>query len=68
MKHTVEKSFQTIFPFVVTTLAMYCIGALCSASWNLSDWTADLRSVMSVWAVVFGFMLWMRVEAIRKGD
>lgn len=65
MKHTVEKSFMTLFPFAVTTLGMYCIGAFTSASWDLSTWTEDLRSVMAVWAIVFGFMLWMRVEDTR---
>jgi hypothetical protein len=65
MKHTVEKSFMTIFPFGVTMLCMYGIGAFTSASWDLSDWTEDLRSVMAIWAIVFGFMLWMRVEETR---
>jgi hypothetical protein len=65
MKHTVEHSFRAIFPFVATTAFMYGIGAICAASWNLIDWTSDLRAVVSVWAIVFGFMLWIRVEGTR---
>ena len=65
MKHTVEKSFQSVFPFVVTMACMYCVGAFTSASWDLADWTEDLRAVMAVWAVVFGFMLWIRLEQTR---
>jgi cyanate permease len=65
MKHTVEKSFQLLMPFVFTTAMMYCIGAFCSASWNLADWTFNLRSLMALWAVVFGVALLLRLEQTR---
>lgn len=65
MKHTVEKSFQSVFPFVVTMACMYCVGAFTSASWDLIDWTFNLRSLMALWGIVFGFMLWIRLEQTR---
>lgn len=65
MKHTVEQSFKTVTPFAVATAAMYCIGSLVSASWNLIDWTAYLRIVVAVWSIVFGFMLLIRLEQTR---
>jgi hypothetical protein len=56
---------MALFPFTATMACMYCIGSFCSASWDLSEWTESLRAVMAVWGVVFGFMLWMRVEYTR---
>lgn len=65
MKHTVEKSFQVLMPFVFATVAMYCLGSLGAASWNLSDWHTDLRALVVVWSLVFGFMLLIRLEQTR---
>jgi len=65
MKHTVEKSFQILMPFMFVTAAMYCIGALVAASWTLSDWTANLRGLIAIWYLVGGFMLLLRLEQTR---
>jgi hypothetical protein len=65
MKHTVEKSFQLLMPFVFVTAAMYCMGALVAASWTLSDWTPQLRGLISIWSLVGGFMLLLRLEQTR---
>jgi hypothetical protein len=65
MKHTVEKSFQLLMPFVFVTAAMYCLGALVAASWSLIDWTANLRGLIAIWSLVGGFMLLLRLEQTR---
>jgi hypothetical protein len=52
-------------PFVFVTAAMYCLGALVAASWNLADWTANLRGMIAIWALVGGFMLLIRLEQTR---
>lgn len=65
MKHTVEKSFQILMPFVFVTAAMYCVGSLVAASWNLAEWPANLRGLVAIWALVGGFMLLIRLEQTR---
>ncbi len=66
MKHTVEKSFQLLMPFVFVTAAMYCLGALVAASWALYDWPANLRGLIAIWSLVGGFMLLLRLEQTRE--
>ena len=65
MKHTVEKSFQLLMPFVFVTAAMYGIGSLAAASWDLSVWHQDLRALIAIWSLVSGFMLLIRLEQTR---
>jgi hypothetical protein len=65
MKHTIEKSFQILMPFVFVAAAMYCLGSLVAASWSLSEWPANLRGLTAVWVLVGGFMLLIRLEQTR---
>lgn len=65
MKHTVEKSFQILMPFVFVTAGMYCLGSLVAASLDLGAWHPDLRALIAIWSLVGGFMLLIRLEQTR---
>ena len=49
-------------PFIVSYAFWYVIGAGISASWDAANWTMDLKIVLTVWACVFAFMMFFRLE------
>ena len=65
-----KKYFATIgfimTPFIISYAFWYVIGAGISASWDLANWTMDLKFVLSVWAGGFATMMLFKLECGGK--
>ncbi len=53
-------------PFIISYAFWYVIGAGISASWDLANWTLQLKFVLSIWAGGFGVMLLFKLEHERN--
>lgn len=57
--------FKTIFavavPFVLALLGAYLVGSFINISWNPIDWERDARTVVTVWGLTFGAMLYLKL-------
>ena len=49
-------------PFVISYAFWYVIGAGISASWDLANWTAGLKVVLTVWAGGFGTIMLLKLN------
>jgi len=49
-------------PFFISYAFWYVIGAGISASWDLANWTLQLKFVLSIWAAGFGAMILFKLE------
>jgi hypothetical protein len=54
-------------PFVVSYAFWYCVGAGISASWDTANWGSDLKTMLAIWAALFGFALFLRIERENHG-
>lgn len=65
MKLYFKTIFTTAVPFVVTMFFAYLIGSFLNVSFNPVDWTMDMRIFMSIFGMVFGIMLWLKLTFER---
>ena len=65
MKLYFKTIFTTAVPFVVTMFFAYLIGSFLNVSFNPVDWTMDMRILMSIFGMVFGIMLWLKLTFER---
>jgi hypothetical protein len=66
MKHYLNRIAFVVTPFAVAYAMMYLIGSFCSATFELSAWTNELRALMSIFGFVFGTSLYARLEHDHK--
>ena len=61
-----KKYFATIgffmTPFIISYAFWYVIGAGISASWDLANWTIQLKFVLTVWAWGFATIMLFKLE------
>jgi len=61
-----KKYFATIgycmTPFIISYAFWYVIGAGISASWDLANWTMDLKIVLTVWAGCFAILMLLKLD------
>lgn len=65
MKLYFKTIFVTAVPFIVTMFFAYLIGSFLNVSFNPVDWTMDMRILMSIFGMVFGIMLWLKLTFER---
>lgn len=65
MKLYFKTIFTTAVPFIVTMFFAYLIGSFLNVSWNPVDWTMEMRMLMSIFGMVFGIMLWIKLTFER---
>lgn len=65
MKLYFKTIFTTAVPFIVTMFFAYLIGSFLNVSFNPVDWTMDMRILMSIFGMVFGIMLWLKLTFER---
>lgn len=44
-----------LLPYAVMCFVCYLIGAFISLSFNTADWTLEMRELMALWGVVWGY-------------
>ena len=57
--------FRTLLPFFVGCADVYLLGSFVSVSWSPIDWTWECRMMSVICGLVFGTMLWVRLEWYR---
>ena len=61
-----KKYFATIgffmTPFIISYAFWYVIGAGISASWDLANWTMNLKIVLTVWAWGFATIMLFKLN------
>jgi hypothetical protein len=55
----------TTIPFVVALFFSYLIGSFINASWSPEMWTMDLRIMMSIFGVCFGYAMYLKLRFER---
>jgi hypothetical protein len=55
----------TTIPFVVTMFSAYLIGSFINASWSPEMWTMDLRILMSIFGMCFGYAMYLKLSFER---
>ena len=63
MKLYFKTIFAAIVPFVLALAGAYLIGSFVNVSWNPVDWERDSRTVLIVWGLIFGFMLYWKLNS-----
>jgi hypothetical protein len=58
--------FKTIFintaPFVIMVFAAYLLGSFINISWNPVDWEREARLLTSIWGIMFGIALHIKLQ------
>lgn len=54
--------FTTAVPFIITCFMAYLIGSFLNVSFDPVEWTMDMRILMSIFGMVFGMMLWLKLS------
>lgn len=62
MKLYFKVIFTACVPFIVTCFMAYLIGSFLCVDFNPAEWTMDMRSLMSIFGMVFGLMLWLKLR------
>jgi hypothetical protein len=62
MKADAMTALRTVFPFIVACGVFYLIGSFVSVSFDPTNWTADCRVLMCIFAFAFGVALLVRIE------
>lgn len=57
-----KEIISMLFPLAIGWLVIYLICAFVSASWNITEWTAQARMVCAIWGSSFGFGIWYKLE------
>ena len=52
----------TVVPFALAMLGAYLVGSFINISWDPVDWERDARLVTSIWGLVFGGMLYVKLH------
>jgi hypothetical protein len=58
-----KKLFNLLYPYLVTYTLAYLVGSFVAASFIPSEWIVDLRALMCVLALAFGYMLRAEIES-----
>ena len=61
MKLYFKTIFATAVPFVLALLGAYLVGSFINISWNPIDWERDARLITSIWGLVFGGAMYMKL-------
>lgn len=61
MKLYFKVIFTACVPFVVTLFMAYMIGSFLNVSFNPTEWTMDMRVLMSEFGIMFGIALYMKL-------
>ena len=61
MKLYFKTIFAVIVPFVLALCGAYLIGSFINVSWDPVEWERDARLVTSIWGLVFGGGLYMKL-------
>lgn len=62
MKRYISRIAFLTTPYLVTMAMSYMVGAMCAASWDLVEWTRDLRVFTAISGVCWGIALMIRLE------
>jgi len=62
MKLYFKTIFTTAVPFVLALLGAYLVGSFINVALNPELWTVDSRVFMSIAGMVFGLMLYARLN------